>query len=119
MDVYSAGEEQIIATLLNMLLELDIPRYVSDYYVFPFDKATELALAAIERRALEAEGLRGVLGTVAGDDSIFVAVESKVTGGHVVDLVERHMGDWQRGIPVTSINRLIKVRLLGFGWQTR
>lgn len=34
-------------------------------------------------RALEAEGLDGIAGTIAGDDTIFVAVSSKETGRRV------------------------------------
>jgi len=48
----------------------------------------EPGAASAVARALEAEEVRGVLGTVAGDDSIFVATESKVAGGRVVDVVE-------------------------------
>jgi transcriptional regulator of arginine metabolism len=48
----------------------------------------EPGAASAVARALEAEQIRGVLGSVAGDDSIFVAVESKVAGGKVVDRVE-------------------------------
>jgi arginine repressor len=44
-------------------------------------------------RALEAENVRGVLGSVAGDDSIFLAVESKVVGGQVVDRIEALLGE--------------------------
>ncbi len=53
----------------------------------------EPGAASAVARALEAEGLRGLFGTVAGDDCIFVAVESKVAGGHVVDLVEHTIGE--------------------------
>lgn len=52
----------------------------------------EPGAASAVARALEAEGVRGVLGTIAGDDSIFVAVDSKVSGGQVVDLVEAILG---------------------------
>ena len=52
----------------------------------------EPGAASAVARALEAEQIRGVLGTVAGDDSIFVAVESKVAGGDVVDVVGRIIG---------------------------
>ncbi len=52
----------------------------------------EPGAASAVARALEAEGMRGVLGTVAGDDSIFVAVESKVAGGRVVDRVDEILG---------------------------
>lgn len=52
----------------------------------------EPGAASAVARALEAEQIRGVLGSVAGDDSIFVAVESKVAGGDVVDVVERIVG---------------------------
>lgn len=53
----------------------------------------EPGAASAVARALEAEGIRGVFGTVAGDDSIFVAVESKVAGGQIVDLVEQTIGE--------------------------
>lgn len=52
----------------------------------------EPGAASAVARALEAEGIRGVLGSVAGDDSIFVAVESKVAGGRVVDRTEEILG---------------------------
>jgi transcriptional regulator of arginine metabolism len=52
----------------------------------------EPGAASAVARAMEAEGLRGVLGTVAGDDSIFVAVDSKVAGGRVVDRTEEILG---------------------------
>lgn len=52
----------------------------------------EPGAASAVARALEAEDIRGVLGTVAGDDSIFVAVESKVAGGRIVDLVDGILG---------------------------
>jgi len=52
----------------------------------------EPGAASAVARALEAEEVRGVLGTVAGDDSIFVAVDSKVSGGRVVDRVETILG---------------------------
>ena len=48
----------------------------------------EPGAASAVARALEAEELGGVIGTVAGDDSIFVAVDSKVSGGRVQDRVE-------------------------------
>lgn len=48
----------------------------------------EPGAASAVARALEAEAISGIIGTVAGDDSIFVAVESKVAGGHVLDRVE-------------------------------
>lgn len=53
----------------------------------------EPGAASAVARALEAEDLRGILGTVAGDDSIFVAVESKVAGGRVVDRIESYLGE--------------------------
>ncbi|MFT7486250.1 MAG: transcriptional regulator of arginine metabolism [Candidatus Paceibacteria bacterium] len=53
----------------------------------------EPGAASAVARALEAEELSGILGTVAGDDCIFVAVESKVAGGQVVDLVEHTIGE--------------------------
>lgn len=48
----------------------------------------EPGAASAVARALEAEELSGVIGTVAGDDSIFVAVDSKASGGRVQDRVE-------------------------------
>ena len=40
-------------------------------------------------RALEAEeGVEGIVGTVAGDDTVFVAVENKKAGAAVSDLVQ-------------------------------
>ncbi len=53
----------------------------------------EPGAASAVARALEAEDLRGILGTVAGDDSIFVAVESKVAGGRIVDMIESYLGE--------------------------
>jgi transcriptional regulator of arginine metabolism len=53
----------------------------------------EPGAASAVARALEADGPRGLLGTVAGDDSIFVAVESKVAGGQVVDRIEALLGE--------------------------
>jgi len=51
----------------------------------------EAGAASAVARALEAECLSGVLGTVAGDDSIFVAVESAEAGAGVVQRVEGTM----------------------------
>lgn len=53
----------------------------------------EPGAASAVARALEAENVRGVLGSVAGDDSIFLAVESKVVGGQVVDRIEALLGE--------------------------
>ena len=44
----------------------------------------EPGAASAVARALEAEELAGVVGTVAGDDTIFVAVESPATGRAVL-----------------------------------
>jgi transcriptional regulator of arginine metabolism len=48
----------------------------------------EPGAASAVARALESESIPGVIGTVAGDDSIFVAVESKVAGTRVMQRVE-------------------------------
>ena len=45
----------------------------------------EPGAASAVARALEAEELAGVVGTVAGDDTIFVAVESPAAGRAVLD----------------------------------
>lgn len=55
----------------------------------------EPGAASAVARALESEGIPGVIGTVAGDDSIFVAVDSKVSGGHVVDRVELALDSYE------------------------
>ncbi|MEO2095471.1 MAG: arginine repressor [bacterium] len=47
----------------------------------------EPGAASAVARALEAEEIEGLIGTVAGDDSIFVAVDSKTSGGRVLDRV--------------------------------
>ena len=39
-------------------------------------------------RALEAEDLEGMVGTVAGDDTVFVAVERKSCGEAVLNLIQ-------------------------------
>lgn len=53
----------------------------------------EPGAASAVARALEAESLRGVLGSVAGDDSILVAVENKIAGGQIVDRIEALLGE--------------------------
>lgn len=45
----------------------------------------EAGAASAVARALEAEELDGVVGTVAGDDTIFVAVESRPAGRAVLE----------------------------------
>jgi len=48
----------------------------------------EPGAASAVARALEAEALGGVAGTVAGDDTIFVAVEDQTAGMLVAETVE-------------------------------
>ena len=48
----------------------------------------EPGAASAIARALEAEGIEGIVGTVAGDDTVFVAVERKSSGEEVLALIE-------------------------------
>lgn len=51
----------------------------------------EAGAASAIARALEAEGVTGVLGTVAGDDTVFVAVEDAAAGERVRQAVIGHL----------------------------
>jgi transcriptional regulator of arginine metabolism len=48
---------------------------------------TEPGAANAIARAIEAEGLEGLVGTIAGDDTVFVALESPATGATLRELV--------------------------------
>ena len=48
----------------------------------------EPGAASAIARALEAEGIEGLVGTVAGDDTVFCAVETKAGGDALCSLIE-------------------------------
>ena len=98
------------------LRALHVAKLEGTYHVHEEERVTPLAalasllrsagpVAAFERigcepgaasavaRALEAEELDGLVGTVAGDDTVLALLSSKAAGARVRELVQRHLED--------------------------
>ena len=76
---YQILEEERVTPLEGLASFLRTTSFAEHFVLVRCEPGAASAVA----RALEAEKLRGVLGTVAGDDTVLVAVASRASGARV------------------------------------